>query len=514
MVTGDPGADPNSSGRLRTWVGPRRGFGHVRSRGPENRDDADSRDSSRTRVRRPRVLRPATAAEPEVGPDGLHPGVPIRPPVPAGEAPVAPSSPFLSMREMVGTTPGRLLVITAVLVMAAVVIGAYGSNVMTRRTTALSTIITDTEPIAQSAQVLYSSLSIADASANAAFISGGLESPELRSRYNDAIATASQALIQAASGTTIENQQVRSDLDTLSMQLPVYTGLIETARTNNRQGNPVGSSYLGMASNLMQSTILPAAERLYEKRWDAITRPDGTISQPPWGAYVLLTLLVVMLVATHVYVARHTRRRFNVGILVAIVCVALVFIWVLIGGLASVSAAHRATTDGLTPLRDLTEARILIQKGRSDETLSLARHGDEDTLESDFVSSADHVTVILQRYQQPGSPDIGDSVDSASRALAQWRSSHALAGSRASTGDFASAVRLTVGSGADGSSQAYATLDRALVEAIDHTRTTFRDDINTARVLIGYTGAGVVTLTVLAAIATAIGMFPRIREYR
>ena len=40
--------------------------------------------------------------------------------------------------------------------------------------------------------------------------------------------------------------------------------LIEIARTNNREGNPVGSSYLSEASGLMQSTILPDAAQLYQ----------------------------------------------------------------------------------------------------------------------------------------------------------------------------------------------------------------------------------------------------------
>ena len=41
---------------------------------------------------------------------------------------------------------------------------------------------------------------------------------------------------------------LNSDLEVLTTTIPVYSGLVETARTNNRLGNPVGSAYLGQAS--------------------------------------------------------------------------------------------------------------------------------------------------------------------------------------------------------------------------------------------------------------------------
>jgi hypothetical protein len=46
-------------------------------------------------------------------------------------------------------------------------------------------------------------------------------------------------------------------------ELPVYSGLIETARANNGQGFPVGAAYLREASDLRRARILPAAGRLY-----------------------------------------------------------------------------------------------------------------------------------------------------------------------------------------------------------------------------------------------------------
>ena len=72
--------------------------------------------------------------------------------------------------------------------------GIYSSSVLNDRSQSLESLLNRTEPRAEAAEVLYSSLSVADAAANSAFISGGRESPELRQRYADAIATASTAL--------------------------------------------------------------------------------------------------------------------------------------------------------------------------------------------------------------------------------------------------------------------------------------------------------------------------------
>ncbi|MCX6468374.1 hypothetical protein [Williamsia herbipolensis] len=427
-------------------------------------------------------------------------------------------SPLATIRQLAGTSPGKLFLIAVILVIGAIATGWYASTSLDNRTAALAQTISDTEPIAESSQVLYSDLSIADASANAAFISGGLEPAALRSRYSAAIATASQALIQAASGTAEENTTVRDDLNSLAEQLPVYTGLVESARTNNRLGNPVGSAYLGEASNLMQTTILPAAQRLYAARSTAISDPQNRFTDPPWGVYAALAVLLVALIATHQYLARRTRRRLNLGLLLAIGFTVVAALWVLVGSLLSVSATNSAETRGAQPLRDLTSARILTQQARSAETLSLVRRGDEATLQNQFVSANGRIAATLNSYladtDDDDDTDARESVQRALAALSTWQTAHAATIERSNAGDFNGATAMAVGNTANGAAQAYMTLDRALIDGITRTRTAFRDDINTARVVIGYVGSGALVLGLLAAATSALGMTPRIREYR
>lgn len=434
-------------------------------------------------------------------------------------------SPFTSIRHFAGTSPGKLVSICVVLAIACAVTGWYASVTLERRTHELQEMINRTEPLAEAAQVLYSSLSVADAAANSSFISGGLESPALRTAYSDALATASSSLITAAgssedpgyTGTSGADREINADLRTLTTGITTYAGLIETARTNNRLGNPVGSSYLGQASSLMQDKILPAAQRLYEGRSMAIADPQSALTSPPWGVYVSLVLVIAGLVATSRYLARRTRRRFNPGILAALVAVVFGTVWLLISGLTSVAATSSARTEGADPLRELTAARILTQQARSAETLSLVRRSDQDDLERTYQQSTARIGTLLRNLADDRSDDSAYSskqLDTASAALARWRTIDSSVRDNISTGNFGEARRQTVGDGADTTAKAYQQLDAALVDAITSTRAAFRDEINTAQRVLGFTGTGILLLTLFASIAVVVGLIPRIREYR
>ena len=197
------------------------------------------------------------------------------------------------------------------MLIALVTLSAFGTaSTIDRRQEALTTVLNHTEPLAFAAGQLYTTLSVADAAAATAFIAGA-EPREVRQRYEQAITDAAVALTQASSGLT--DQPMLELLGRINARLAVYTGLIETARTNNRAGNPVGSSYLSEASSLMQQQILPDAQRLYDEtsaRVDAETTASTNIP----------TLLIVFVAATLLFgaysnrwLARRTQRRLNFG---------------------------------------------------------------------------------------------------------------------------------------------------------------------------------------------------------
>lgn len=435
-------------------------------------------------------------------------------------------SPLTSARMLATSSVGKLLAMALAILLACLLSGWYASSTLDHRTRILQDTITHAEPIAEASQVLYSSLSIADAAANAAFISGGLEPPPLRQRYSDAIATAGNALVIAASNSNAalttapddtDTDPVQADLATLAANLPVYTGIVETARTNNRLGNPVGSAYLGEASTLMQEKILPAAQRLYERRAAAIADPQRAMTQPPWAVYVFLGLTLAGLVGATFYLARHTRRRLNIGVLIATIALVIGLTWLLVAGLMSVAATNDAKSDGATPLRQLTTARIETQKARSAQTLSLVRR-DQTSLQQSYRDATNEVARILaalKKSQQQGdtSSVSPQTLQRAIDARDSWDQANSSINRMMAGGDFRGARTLTVGDAPDSAATYYATVDAALVEMITRARTVFRDNINTAQRVLGFSGNGIWTLGIIAAIAAPIGLFPRIREY-
>ncbi|GAA3953848.1 hypothetical protein [Gordonia caeni] len=430
------------------------------------------------------------------------------------------SSPITAFKFYALTTPGKLVVLMAAMVLACLLTGWYSSSNLNERSQTLESLIDRSEPLAESAEVLYSSLSVADAAANSAFISGGRETPELRRVYSDAIASSGTALVASADGGSSADAgtgiPIREDLDTMAVRIPSYTGVIEAARTNNRLGNPVGSAYLVQASTMMQDDILPAAQRLYDQRSAAISEPQRTLTVPPWGVYVALFGTIAILLASGRYLARRTRRHFNLGLVAALTALGLGTLWLLITGLTSVAAANTAKSSGAEPLHELTTMRIITQQARSVETLSLVRRTDPGLLDRDFNAAIDQIRTKTAALLAEHGDDAGmaEPLREVQDSIGRWERAHQEVGQRLAAGDFVAARALTIGTGDISTATGYDQVNSSLLTAIDQTRGTFRDNIHTAQQLLGYTGTGIAWLCVVAGVAAAGGLIPRIREYR
>ncbi|MFC7618153.1 hypothetical protein ACFQV2_36965 [Actinokineospora soli] len=135
------------------------------------------------------------------------------------------------------TTPGRLSVAAVALVVLTTLTGVFAAITLQDKKNTLSDLVAHREPLAAAAQLIFRSLSDADATAASAFLSGGAEPEALRQRYEFDIAQAGAALGKASSDVGADSLAAQQ-VDVLSRQLPVYTGLVETARANNRQGFP------------------------------------------------------------------------------------------------------------------------------------------------------------------------------------------------------------------------------------------------------------------------------------
>jgi hypothetical protein len=186
------------------------------------------------------------------------------------------------------TTPRRLGLLLALLVLLSVVWGLLAALTANQHAAAAGDVVAVSEPLSLDAEQVYTSLSDADATAANAFLTGGLEPAAARQRYQADI-TQAAIRIEAASalvGSSAARTQlpghlahqasttgtaVGDDLATLSGQLPVYTDEVATARANNRLGYPLGAAYLREASGLLRGTLLPAASDIYTRESAQLT---------------------------------------------------------------------------------------------------------------------------------------------------------------------------------------------------------------------------------------------------
>ncbi|WP_329791839.1 hypothetical protein V1227_07900 [Lentzea sp. DG1S-22] len=393
------------------------------------------------------------------------------------------------------STPGRLTVIAVVLVLAALASGWLTTWSVNRQERALEDLATRSEPLSHAAQEVNRALQDADATAASAFLSGGLEPAQLRQRYEADIAQAQAALSVATASSP--------DLTaTLAAQLPVYTGLIETARTNNRQGFPVGAAYLREASGLMRTQLLPAARELYRAETDRVARAQDEAGFPVVPVLVALAF-VVALVLTQRYLTRKTNRLLNVGLLVATGAAVLSLLWV-----TTVSVlVMRDVGDSRTASQKvdvLAQARIATLTARGEETLTLVARGAGQTYEKNFAEVSQRLEGLLEDARRL---EGGEAVDSAVRNFREWQQVHQRVREADDSGQYAEAVALVA-------TPYFDSLDEDLVRAIGQARQDFSDEVAVARASLAGTAVGVPVLAVIAAAGAVMGLWQRLKEYR
>ena len=166
-----------------------------------------------------------------------------------GDYPIKESLSALARR--LQTTPGQMRFASATTALMTIVVSIAAIAVLHTRHDATQSIASVAQPSLVHASNAYASFSDADATASIAFLTGDLDLVNGQSRYISdlRIATDDLAAISRTAGATAA---VESSIFTINSRLPAYTGLVESARSNNLQGFPVGSAYLRRASETMR----------------------------------------------------------------------------------------------------------------------------------------------------------------------------------------------------------------------------------------------------------------------
>nr|CTQ93533.1 possible membrane protein [Kibdelosporangium sp. MJ126-NF4] len=412
-------------------------------------------------------------------------------------------------------------IIASALVALSVLTGLFAALSLQSKQDTISGLVEHREPLSAAAQQIYRSLSDADATASSAFLSGGSEPAPLRERYEVDMAQAGAALAKAASdigGIAEAEKQV----DTLGQQLPVYAGLIETARSNNRFGLPIGAAYLREASTLMRTELLPAAQELYRIDIGRLTDEQDDAASFPWLTVALTLILLGSLIATQVYLTRRTNRLINVGLLVSTIAVGVGLLWGAAAGWVSASAVGDARDEGSQQVDVLVQARIVALKCRADETLTLVARGDGAAYEKEWQELAptiagkgnDDKDLLVRAQKAAGDPAIGQQVRGAIDNAQAWQEAHKKVRELDDGGQYDQAVDMAVGGDDKDAATAFNRLDEHLSSAIQKGREKFVDATTSAgNALIGLV-PGVVLLSLVGAGGALVGIRQRLREYR
>jgi hypothetical protein len=423
----------------------------------------------------------------------------------------SPTEPAHPRFWFVSTTPGRILSVGVVLAILGGLSAFATSTTIDHRQQALTTVLNHTEPLAFAAGRLYTTLSVADAAAATAFIAQA-EPRTVRARYEQATTDAAVAVTRAASG--LADEPLVGLLGRINAELTVYTGLIEIARTNNRAGDPVGSSYLSEASALMQSTILPDAQQLYRATSARLDTETTASTQVPAPVILVVATTVVFGAVVHRWLARRTRRRVNPGLVAGALAILVMVVWVGTALAISTSGSRSAKNTAAESVKTITNLSITAQQARADETLSLVRRGDEDVRKQSFYQRLDamekQLAVYLARHDAVDKSDL----QGAGELLGRWRQANDRINSYILVGNYLAATQVVLGSGEGDSTPAFDAFDKALDKTLTQSRDQLRHDIFNARNRLSGATVGAAVLSVGAAIAVALGLWPRLTEYR
>ena len=415
------------------------------------------------------------------------------------------------------TTPAKLRLLLAGLLIMTAVWGVVEAWTVAARASAANNIVFVSEPLTLHAQQMYRSLSDADATAATAFLSGGLEPVPLRQRYLSDIAHAA-GLLEAATAAA-GNSSAKASLATLTSGLPVYTGLVETARADNRLGYPLGAAYLRQASAFMRATLLPAARDLYAQETGKLAAANNEATAFPYLGVVAALIVGFGLVGSQVWLTRRTNRIINPGLLLGSLAALAALIWLVT--CVALARGHfvAARNQGSVPVEALARADIAALQAHADESLTLIDRQGDDSFQQDFLTLQKRLgpgpgTLLTEAAAAANGSPGGPAAAAAVRNASEWFNVHRQVRALDDNGMYTLAVQLANGADPGDSGVLFGSLDGSLTSAIGADQFAFVNDALLARWNLKLLEAGVIVLSIVMAAGCAWGVSSRLVEYR
>ncbi len=293
----------------------------------------------------------------------------------AGTAALKAARRRVKIRGQLATTPGRLRLAVVALTFGSIAFGLVVATAAGTRSRAVDDVKT-TESLLVRAVDVSASLSDAHAIAAFSFLVGGTEPASSRERYKRELRDAAVGLSELAGeigGPSGSGPALRG----ITERLTVYSGLIDSARANQRQGFPVGGAYLRRAAKEMREQMLPRAGALYEiQAGDLIAAYREGVSGSTWLAVVLAGCgMLALLAATQIYIARTSKRIVNPPLAIATVILVGLMTWVVVAFAIEQNQLSKAQSNGSDPVELLTATSILASRAQANESVGLSSRG-------------------------------------------------------------------------------------------------------------------------------------------
>jgi len=415
------------------------------------------------------------------------------------------------LREM-STSPGRLRAVGVVLTVGLLVLGTVGIAALHDRRAAAVAVAKVAEPSLEHAANLYVAVSDGDATASRALAQNGIEPAAERDKYRHDIDVATAEL--AALSETADTPMVRDRVRIIGAHLAGYTGLVETARTNNRQGYPVGAAYLRAASDDLRGIVLPAVLDIYKAEADRLERAYDAGTSPLALRTLLIVggLLLALFVRAQIWLARRTHRMVNLALAAA--TLVAVGVTLLPGVLLAQRTAdlNEARRDGSDALMVLSSTRILAMRMRADEIQDLVGRG---TNHEAYVNDFDAAELRLQGVDDQDGL-LALAPDSLRTKLASYLVARDYVVQKEADGELSDAIEsatATVGSKASEAPLFGAFVNELQIQ-FDASAARLSRHIRAARADLGATYTAIAVGVIGGAALVTAGAHQRLKEYQ
>ena len=415
------------------------------------------------------------------------------------------------VHDRLATTPGRLVLVSILVIVGAVLFGAIATGAEQSRERAAKSARTQTEPLLTQASNLYTALSDANATVATGLLSGGAETALNRSRYLGDLRTATRALsrLTSESGTSAASPVA---LSTIADQLPLYSGLVETARANTRQGFPIGAAYLRQAVVLSTGSMLPAADRIYRAEAQRLNDDyhTGTATSTLVTFAAASALALILLLLAQWYVARISQRILNLPMLAATIGVAAIAVWGVVALINEQNSLSTAQRHGSDPVEVLSASTVLLSRAQGDLSLALVNRGTDETDQTD-LTAVEHALTPLTREisvlaRRTGTTAAADRFDV---DYASYQAQTNRIKSLQADGELPAALALEPATSAMSD-----RLSSDLGGQVQAAQERFSAAATNATSALGGLAFAIPLITVLAAVAALLGLRERINEYR